>query len=116
VIECGQSRHEVVSVGFLAWLFAKGDGQTSGPGRPGRGRKPAKSAKPAPGAGKPAPGAGKPVTEARTGVYSVERSVTTLIRSGLKRRKTTRTTKEWRHGNCQVRHKSKAAATRCRNP
>lgn len=48
-------------------------------------------------------------------VYSVERSVTTLVRSGLKRRKTTSTTKEWRHGNCQVRHKSKAAAARCRN-
>lgn len=50
-----------------------------------------------------------------SGVYSVKRSVTTLVRSGLKRRKTTSTTKEWRHGNCQVRHKSKAAATRCRN-
>lgn len=50
-----------------------------------------------------------------SGVYSVERSVTTLVRSGLKRRKTTSSTKEWRHGNCQVRHKSKAAATRCRN-
>ena len=49
-------------------------------------------------------------------VYSIERSVTTLVRSGRKRRKTTRRTKEWRHGNCQVKHKSKAAATRCRNP
>ena len=48
-------------------------------------------------------------------VYSIERSVTTLVRSGRKRRKTTRTTKEWRHGRCQVKHKSKAAATRCRN-
>jgi hypothetical protein len=52
----------------------------------------------------------------RSGVYSVERSVTTLVRSGRKRRKTTSTTKEWRHGNCQVKHKTKAAATRCRNP
>lgn len=48
-------------------------------------------------------------------VYSIERSVTTLVRSGRKRRKTTRTTLEWRHGNCQVKHKSKAAATKCRN-
>jgi hypothetical protein len=52
----------------------------------------------------------------RPGVYSVERSVTTLVRSGRKRRKTTSTTKEWRHGTCQVKHKTKAAATRCRNP
>lgn len=51
----------------------------------------------------------------RPGVYSVERSVTTLIKSGRKRRKTTSTTTEWRHGNCQVKHKTKAAATRCRN-
>jgi hypothetical protein len=59
---------------------------------------------------------GRPAGRAgRREVYSVERSVTTLIRSGRKRRKTTSTTKEWRHGNCQVRHKSKAAATRCRN-
>jgi hypothetical protein len=52
---------------------------------------------------------------AGNGVYSIERSVTTLVRSGRKRRKTTRTTKEWRHGNCQVKHKSKAAASKCRN-
>ena len=87
MIECGQSRPEVVPVGLIAWLFAKGDGrQTSRAERPGR-----------------------------ADVYSVERSVTTLVRSGRKRRKTTSTTKEWRHGNCQVRHKTKAAATRCRN-
>jgi hypothetical protein len=87
-------------VGLFAWLFAKPDGrQTSGRAQP-----------------KPTQGAVKAPAPAGSGVYSVERSITTLVRSGLKRRKTTSTTKEWRHGNCQVRHKSKAAATRCRNP
>ena len=99
MIECGQSRPEVVPVGFFAWLFAKSDGRQAS--RPGRRGQPAQAAKPAQGAG--------------SGVYSIERSVTTLVRSGLKRRKTTSTTKEWRHGNCQIRHKTKAAATRCRN-
>lgn len=94
-------------MGLSAWLFAKRDGRpTSRPGRSGKRSQPVK----------PAHGAAKPAAEARSGVYSVERSVTTLVRSGFKRRKTTSTTKEWRHGNCQVRHKSKAAATRCRNP
>lgn len=103
MIEYGQSRPEVIPVGLLAWLFAKSDGRQASRDR--RGRRP-----------KPAQGAGKAPAPVGSGVYSVERSVTTLVRSGLKRRKTTSTTKEWRHGNCQVRHKSKAAATRCRNP
>lgn len=103
MIEYGQSRPEVVPVRLLAWLFAKTGERQASRGR--RGRRP-----------KPAQGADKAPAPVRSGVYSVERSVTTLVRSGLKRRKTTSTTKEWRHGNCQVRHKSKAAATRCRNP
>jgi hypothetical protein len=111
MIECGQSRPEVAPVGLFAWLSAKPDGrQTSRPGRAKAGRAAtSKRAQP-----KPAQGSDKAPAPASS-VYSVERSVTTLIRSGLKRRKTTRTTKEWRHGNCQVRHKSKAAAIRCRN-
>jgi hypothetical protein len=112
MIEYGQSRPEVVPVRLLAWLFAKSDGrEASRPGRPGRTGKRARSSKP-----EQAEGGGKVSAPVGSGVYSVERSVTTLVRSGLKRRKTTSTTKEWRHGNCQVRHKSKAAATRCRNP
>ena len=97
-------------MGFFAWLFAKPDErQASRPARAG-GARASNRAQP-----KPAPGAAKVPPQAGSGVYSIERSVTTLVRSGFKRRKTTRTTKEWRHGNCQVRHKSKAAATRCRN-
>jgi hypothetical protein len=112
MIECGQSRPEVAPVGLFAWLFAKPDGrQASRPGRAPAGR-PATGKRAQP---KPAQDAGKAPALAGNGVYSVERSVTTLIRSGLKRRKTTRTTKEWRHGNCQVRHRSKAAAIRCGN-
>lgn len=110
MIECGQSRPEVAPVGLFAWLFAKPDErQTSRPGRAQSDK--GKRAQP-----KPAHGSGKAPALAGSGVYSVERSVTTLVRSGLKRRKTTRTTKEWRHGNCQVRHRSKAAAIRCGNP
>lgn len=114
MIECGQSQPEVVPVGLFARLFAKPEGrQASRRGRVRAGRASAskgrKLAQPT-----PERSAGK--APAGNGVYSVERSVTTLVRSGLKRRKTTRTTKEWRHGSCQVRHKSKAAATRCHNP
>ncbi len=94
-------------MGLFAWLFAKRDGrQANRPGRSGKRAQPPK----------PAQGAAKASAPVGNGVYSVERSVTTLVKSGLKRRKTTSTTKEWRHGNCQVRHKSRAAATRCRNP
>jgi hypothetical protein len=53
-------------------------------------------------------------------VYSVERSITTSLRGKTslkgKKRKTTKTTKEWRHGKCQVKHRSREAAARCRNP
>jgi hypothetical protein len=105
MIKYGQSRPEVVPVGLLAWLFAKTGGRQASRSKRARPSKPAQ-----------AQGAGKAPGPSGSGVYSVERSVTTLVRSGLKRRKTTSTTKEWRHGNCQVRHKSKAAATRCRNP
>lgn len=45
-------------------------------------------------------------------VYSIERSITTWMR-GKKKRKTTT---EWRHGKCPVKHRSREAATRCRNP
>lgn len=46
-------------------------------------------------------------------VCTVERTVTTTLRSGRKRRKTT---KVWRHGTCPVKHRSAEAAARCRNP
>ena len=103
-------------MGLFARMFAAADGRrTSRRGRARAGSvsasKDGKRAQP-----KPAQGAGKAPSAAGGGVYSVERSVTTLVRSGLKRRRTTTSSKEWRHGNCQVRHKSKAAATRCRNP
>ena|SRR5215469_2051421 len=112
MIECGQSRPEVAPVGLFAWLFAKPDGRDTA--RPGRAAA-ARSAKGKRAQPKPPQGTAKAPALAGSGVYSVERSVTTLVRSGLKRRKTTRTTKEWRHGNCQVRHRSKAAAIRCGN-
>lgn len=55
-----------------------------------------------------------PVSNAR---YSMERSVSTQIRSaarsGSKRRTTTAA---YRHGSCPVRHRSADAAARCRNP
>jgi hypothetical protein len=45
-------------------------------------------------------------------ITHVERSVTTTwLPSGRKQR---RTTSEWRHGNCPVRHKSEQAAAQCR--
>jgi hypothetical protein len=45
-------------------------------------------------------------------ITHVERSVTTTsMPSGRKQR---RTTSEWRHGNCPVRHQSEQAAARCR--
>jgi len=111
MIECGQSRPEVEPVGLIAWLRAKDDGrETNRPGRASAGQRGKRTRQP-----KATPGAAKASAPGGTGVYSVERSVTTLVRSGLKRRKTTRTTKEWRHGNCQVGHKTKAEATRCRN-
>jgi hypothetical protein len=41
----------------------------------------------------------------------IERSITTTrLPSGKKQR---RTTSEWRHGNCPVRHRSQDAAARC---
>lgn len=46
-------------------------------------------------------------------VYFVERSVTTRLPSAKKVRKITR---EWRHGKCEVKHRSAEAAARCRNP
>lgn len=98
-------------MGLLAWLFAKTGGRQASRRQASRGRRVGRRRPP-----KPAQGVGKTPSSVGSGVYSVERSVTTLVRSGLKRRKTTSTTKEWRHGDCQVRHKSKAAATRCRNP
>jgi hypothetical protein len=44
-------------------------------------------------------------------VYSMQRSAATAIRSGRKKRKTP----AFRHGNCQVSHRSAEAAARCRN-
>ncbi|HEV2377989.1 MAG TPA: hypothetical protein VGS19_38235, partial [Streptosporangiaceae bacterium] len=46
-------------------------------------------------------------------VYTVERTITTTLRSGKKQRKTT---KVWQHGTCPVKHRSAQAAARCRNP
>ena len=46
-------------------------------------------------------------------VYTVERTITTTLRSGGKRRTST---KVWRHGTCPVKHRSAQAAARCRNP
>jgi len=44
-------------------------------------------------------------------ITRVERSVTTTwLPSGRRKR---RTTSEWRHGNCPVRHRSEQAAARC---
>lgn len=45
-------------------------------------------------------------------VYSVERSAATAIRSGRKRKSSAPV---FRHGNCPVRHRSAAAAAKCRN-
>jgi len=42
--------------------------------------------------------------------YSVERSIATSLRSGGKRKATVYT-----HGNCTGRHRTPAAAARCRN-
>jgi hypothetical protein len=44
-------------------------------------------------------------------VTRIERSVTTTWLPS--RRKKRKTTVEWRHGNCQVRHRSQQAAQRC---
>ncbi len=45
-------------------------------------------------------------------ITRIERSVTTTwLPSGRKKR---RTTSEWRHGSCPVRHRSHQAAARCR--
>jgi hypothetical protein len=44
-------------------------------------------------------------------VYSMERSATTAIRSGRKRKAPV-----FRHGNCPVHHRRAEAAAKCRNP
>jgi hypothetical protein len=53
-------------------------------------------------------------------VYSVERSITTTFVSGPKKRSSGRTksktTTEFRHGKCPVRHRTKQAAVRCPHP
>jgi hypothetical protein len=43
-------------------------------------------------------------------LYSAQRSVATSIRSGRKRK-----ARAYRHGNCQVNHRTPEAAARCRN-
>jgi hypothetical protein len=43
-------------------------------------------------------------------MYSAQRSVATSIRSGRKRK-----ARVYRHGNCQVSHRTFEAAARCRN-
>ncbi|HVB44427.1 MAG TPA: hypothetical protein VNF47_17250 [Streptosporangiaceae bacterium] len=68
----------------------------------------------------------KPAREPRTtlnpvrvdnAMYVIERSVTTSVLSGARKgKKTRKTSKEWRHGKCPVKHRSEAAAARCRNP
>ena len=69
--------------------------------------------------------AGPPASAAKTdraqhpggkGVYSVQRRVIVSLRHGWKRTTTRKVTKEWRHGNCPVRHQTRRAALRCRNP
>jgi hypothetical protein len=100
-----------VVVGFFSRLLApRGARRARNPGRAskrGATSKVAKKARQDP----------SPVENA---VYSIERSVTTALRGkaslGGKKRKTTKTTKEWRHGKCQVKHRSREAAARCRNP
>ena len=44
-------------------------------------------------------------------MYSVQRSAATAIRSGGKRKAPV-----FRHGNCDVNHRSAEAAARCKNP
>jgi hypothetical protein len=68
-------------------------------------------------AGKAATKAEQPALSAgRSLVYSVRRRVIVSLRRGWKRKTTRNTTTEWRHGNCPVRHRSRQAAARCRNP
>lgn len=43
-------------------------------------------------------------------LYSAQRSVSTSIRSGRKRK-----ARVYRHGNCPVNHRTPEAAARCRN-
>jgi hypothetical protein len=43
-------------------------------------------------------------------VYSMQRSVTTTIRSGRRRK-----ARVWHHGTCPINHRSGQAAARCRN-
>jgi hypothetical protein len=52
-------------------------------------------------------------------VYGVERSVATTLRSGGKRRAAGRRKGRapvYRHGGCQVAHRTPEAAAKCRNP
>ena len=44
--------------------------------------------------------------------YSIERSIATSLRSGLKKKGISRV---YRHGNCPVNHRTPEAAARCRN-
>lgn len=54
-----------------------------------------------------------PISNAR---YSVERSISTQIRSAARGgRKRSATAAVYRHGSCPVRHRSAEAAARCRN-
>jgi len=56
--------------------------------------------------------AGRPARAGDRQITRIERSVTTTwLPSGRKKR---RTTSEWRHGSCPVRHRSHQAAARCR--
>ena len=96
-------------MGWLARLLSpsaergKARPRAAGPGR--RAGQPASSAKTERG---PQPG-GK-------AVYSVQRRVIVSLRQGWKRTTTRKVTKEWRHGNCPVRHQTRRAALQCRNP
>lgn len=47
-------------------------------------------------------------------VYGAERQVITSLRSGRKRRRMSRAP-VYRHGSCQVAHRSPEAAAKCRN-
>jgi len=44
--------------------------------------------------------------------YSIERSIATSLRSGLRKKGISRV---YRHGNCPVNHRTPEAAARCRN-
>lgn len=92
----------VVTVGWFSRLLTLLQG---GSGRPARSAALGGSAA----GGRKRPKLRRPGDQSMT---RIERSVTTTrLPSGKKQR---RTTSEWRHGNCPVRHRSHEAAARCR--